>query len=62
MPLLFLCIRESIACMKDAQVVRELNIAFLEVERDGVLLGEEVQRIKRFGLRFGDGRDGAGTR
>lgn len=57
MSLLILRVREPITRMEDTQIIRELHVAFLEVERDGVFLGEKVQRVERFGLRFGDGWD-----
>lgn len=43
--------------MKDAQVVDKLNVADLELERHGALLGRKVQSVERLGLRLRDGRD-----
>lgn len=57
MSLLFLRVREAVARMEDTQVIGELHIALLEVERDCILLGKKVQCVERFGLGFGDGRD-----
>ena len=46
---------EPVARMENAQVVGKLHITFLEVERDGILLSQEMQRVERFSLGFGDG-------
>lgn len=55
--LLLLGVFEPSARVEDAEVVDELDVARLELERDGVLLRRVVQRIERLGLGFGDGRD-----
>ena len=55
MSLLLLRVGEPIARMEDAQIVRELHIALLEVERNGISLSEEMQRVEGFGLRLSDG-------
>lgn len=43
--------------MEDAQVIHVLDVALLKVERHAALLGQEVQRVERLGLRLADGRD-----
>lgn len=43
--------------MEDAQVVDILHIALPEIEANGVLLREEVERIEGLRLCFGDGWD-----
>lgn len=61
-PLLLVRVREAVTRVEDAQVVRELHIAFLEIERHRIFLGKEMQRIECFGLGFGNRRDVWGAR
>ena len=61
MSLFLLRIREAFARVENTQVIHKLHIAFLEVQRDRMLLRQKVQVVERFGLGFGDGWDVCGT-
>lgn len=43
--------------MENTQVIDILHVSLLEIQRGAVLVRQEVQRVERFGLRLGDGRD-----
>ena len=45
-------VSETVPRMKDAEVIDVLDIAFLEIEAQRILFGEEVKRIQRFALSF----------
>lgn len=40
--------------MEDTQVIHVLNISLLESKRGAMLFSQEMQRIERFCLRFGN--------
>lgn len=50
-------ILKSIPRMENAQVVGKLHITLAKIQRQGMLLGQEVQGIESFGLCFSDGWD-----
>ena len=60
--LLLRSICERIARMKDTQIIHVLDIAFAKVKRDGILLRQEMKRIKCLCLRFSDGWNGGRSR
>lgn len=60
--LLLWSIPESITRVEDAQIVDILHITFSEAKRYGMLLSEEMQSIKCFGLSFSYGRHVRGSR
>jgi len=48
-------VREAITGVENAQIVGVLNVPLAEVEPDGESLGEEVECIQGFCLRFSNG-------
>jgi hypothetical protein len=54
-------ILETIPPTEDAEIVGVLDITFLEIQMNGVLLGQEVESIQRFRLSLGDGWNVGGS-
>lgn len=43
--------------MEQPHAIDVLDVALLEIEPEGVFLGEEMDGVQRLGLRLADGRD-----